>query len=222
MSFPFAIVGFDLDGTLVDSSIELSASLNHALGHAGYPPIDPAEVKSLVGMGARVMLERGLANQGIVDPGLVKRLFPVFLEHYEANLGSDCTVFPGLLDALDTLAEKGVQSAVVTNKFESLAVQLLDTIGLSHRFATIIGGDTMGKGSGKPAPDPIFEMIARCGGGRAAFVGDASPDVMASKAAGIPCVAVSFGFLAHPVEELGADAVIDHFDALVPTLYTLG
>jgi phosphoglycolate phosphatase len=65
-------------------------------------------------------------------------------------------------------------------------------------------------------------MIARCGGGRAAFVGDASPDVMASKAAGIPCVAVSFGFLAHPVEELGADAVIDHFDALVPTLYSLG
>ncbi|MBA4049291.1 MAG: phosphoglycolate phosphatase, partial [Sphingomonas sp.] len=126
--------------------------------------------------------------------------------------------FPGMIAALDALAGQGVKIAVVTNKFESLAVKLLGLMDLLDRFETVIGGDTLGPGNAKPSPAPITEMIARCGGGRAAFVGDSIYDMGAAKAAGIPAIAVSFGFLLGPVEELGADAVIDHFDALLPTL----
>lgn len=220
--YPFSIIGFDLDGTLVDSSFELAASLNHALKMSGRKAIDPQEVKQLVGMGARHMLEMALARDGDVDRDEVRRLMPVLIAHYEDNLGSNCPVFPGLLDALDGLAAHGTHLAVVTNKYEHLAVKLLGNIGLLDRFRTVIGGDTMGPGRGKPAPDPILEMITRCGGGSALFVGDSIHDTHAAKAAGIPSIAVRFGFLHQPVEELGADGIIDGFDELLPMLSELG
>lgn len=219
---PFDIVGFDLDGTLVDSSIELAASLNYALKLGRRPPIDEADVKQLVGMGARHMLEMALDAHGEVDRDEVKRLMPALLNHYEENLGTDCPPFPGLLKALDQLRQAHVKLAVVTNKYEHLAVKLLKNIGMLDRFVTVIGGDTMGPGRGKPMADPIHEMISRCGGGRAAFVGDSIHDTSAATAAGIPSVAVSFGFLHQPVNELGATAIIDHFDELIPTLQRIG
>lgn len=219
---PFDIVGFDLDGTLVDSSIELAASLNYALKLGHRPPINEAEVKQLVGMGARHMLEMALATHGEVNRDEVKRLMPALLNHYEEHLGSNCPPFPGLLNALDRLRQSGVKIAVVTNKFEHLAVKLLKNIGMLDRFVTVIGGDTMGPGRGKPEPDPIHEMISRCGGGRAAFVGDSIHDTASATAAGIPSIAVSFGFLHQPVDELGATAIIDHFDELIPTLQRIG
>ena len=119
---------------------------------------------------------------------------------------------------LDELAARGVRLAVVSNKLESLTRALLDDLGLASRFFTVIGGDTLGPGRAKPARDLIDLMLERGGGGRAAFVGDTSFDVGAARAAGIPVVAVSFGFNDVPAPELGADCVIDHFDALIPAL----
>lgn len=220
--FPFDIVGFDLDGTLFDTSIELSGALNHALASIGRPPLATEHVLSLVGMGAVHMLRMALEEAGAPGEETVKALTPVLIDHYERNIGSNCPPFDGLVAALDTLANKGVKIAIVTNKFERLAKLLIETVGMTDRFATIIGGDTMGKGRGKPQPDPIHEMIRRLGGGRAAFVGDSIHDVSAAHAAGIPCIAVAFGFLSQPIEELGADAVIDHFDELIPVLQRLG
>ncbi len=220
--FPFDIVGFDLDGTLFDTSFELCASLNHALSHGGHAAVDPATTRQLVGMGARHMLAMALVQQGVTDDARVGALLPVLIDHYEANLGTDCPPFPGMIETLDWLEDRGITRAIVTNKFEHLAKKLIINLGMDHRFHTVIGGDTIGKGRGKPQPDPIFEMISRCGGGKAAFVGDSIHDVMAAKAAGIPCVALSFGFLTQPAHELGADAVIDHYDALIETLHTLG
>ena len=123
-----------------------------------------------------------------------------------------------LLDALDG---HGVKIALVTNKLESLARSLLGELGLTDRFATIIGGDTLGPGRAKPQPDLLHLMIERLGGGPAAYVGDTTFDTGAARAAGLPCVAVSFGFNDVPPHELGADAVIDHFDELVPALARL-
>jgi phosphoglycolate phosphatase len=122
---------------------------------------------------------------------------------------------------LDGLAARGVRIALVTNKIERLAVKLLNELGLADRFYTIIGGDTLGPGRGKPAPDLLNLMLERGGSGRAAYVGDSSYDVRAAAAAGLPCVAVSFGFSDPPIHELGAAAVIDHFDALIPALSRL-
>ena len=212
----FDIVGFDLDGTLVDSSIELSASLNHALRSAGRAEIAPAQVKSLVGMGARAMLEMALEQSGGHDRDLVKHLTALLVDHYEANLGSACPLYPSLLSVLDELQARGVKLAVVTNKYEHLAVKLLGNIGLLERFETVIGGDSLPEC--KPSPMPIKEMIQRCGGGRAVFVGDASPDIDAAKSAFIPSVAVTFGFRPDSARALGADGVLDHYDALIPTL----
>jgi phosphoglycolate phosphatase len=216
--FPFPIVGFDLDGTLLDTSIELAASLNHALASIGRAPIDRDDVRCLVGMGAPHMLALGLQRSGGGDDALVKQLIPVLIAHYEAHLGSNCPPFPGLLGALDLLAAHGVKLAVVTNKYEHLARKLLTKTGMIDRFVTVIGGDTLGPGRSKPAPDPILEMMVRCGGGRTAFVGDSSFDIDAANAARATSIAVSFGFLNQPVASLDADHIIDHYDELMPLL----
>ena len=122
---------------------------------------------------------------------------------------------------LDALAARGAILAVATNKLERYARVLLDELDLSSRFRTILGGDSLGPGRGKPAPDLLHEMVARSGGGRTAYIGDTTYDTHAAAAAGIPCIAVSFGFNDLPVHELGADAVIDHFDELIPALEAL-
>ena len=219
--FPFDIVGFDLDGTLFDTSGDLAAAVNHALALAGRPPFSVEAVKPMIGRGARHMLEQGLEAAGGCDPELVKPLFAELLAFYEANIARETVPYPGLFDAMDALEAQGVKLAIVTNKFEYLAAKLLAELGLSHRFAALIGGDTMGKGNAKPSALPIREMIARCGGGRAAFVGDSIYDTLAAKNAGIPSIAVSFGFLMQPVEELGADAVIDSYSELFSILTAL-
>ncbi|HUD28275.1 MAG TPA: HAD hydrolase-like protein, partial [Novosphingobium sp.] len=102
------------------------------------------------------------------------------------------------------------------------AVKIFAQLGLSERFYTVIGGDTLGPGRAKPRPDLIDLMLERGGGGRAAYVGDTSYDTRAAAAAGLPCIAVAFGFNDRAPEELGATAVIAHFDELVPTLERIG
>ena len=221
-NFPFDIVGFDLDGTLFDTSADLAAATNHALELAGRPALPLDTVKSMLGLGAKHMLQQGLEASGGYDAETMARVYPELLDYYDANLTRGTVAFPGLIAALDELEAHGVKLAIVTNKFERFAVKLVAELALDHRFACVIGGDTMGKGNAKPSAAPILEMIARCGGGRAAFVGDSIYDILAAKNAGIASIAVSFGFLMQPVEELGADAVIDGYDELVPTLLRLG
>jgi phosphoglycolate phosphatase len=220
--FPFDIVGFDLDGTLLDTSPDLADAVNHALALVGRPPLSIETIKPMIGRGAKYMLAQGLEASGGCDTADLERIYPALLEYYEAHIARGTLPYPGLLDAMAALDANGVTLAIVTNKFEHLAARLMDEIGLAPRFACLIGGDTMGPGNAKPSAAPILEMIARCGGGKAAFVGDSIYDILAAKNAGIPNVAVSFGFLMQPVEELHADAVIDHYDELVPTLERLG
>lgn len=221
MAFPFDIVGFDLDGTLLDTSATLTRAVNHALAQGGRPPLHIDEVKPMIGGGAKKMLEHGLSASGPVDEAEFKRLYRALLDFYGDNVSEGSVPYPGLIDTLDALAAADVRLAVVTNKFESFAVRLLKDLGLFERFGTVIGGDTLGKGNAKPSAAPIEEMIRRLGGGRAVFLGDSIYDTLAARNAGIPSIAVSFGFLLHPVDELGADAVIDHYDDLLPALHTL-
>lgn len=213
---PFDIVGFDLDGTLLDTSGDLAAAVNHALKQIGRPPFPVAAIHPFVGKGARVMLERALAASGGSDIALLDRLLPVLLDYYEQNLTIHTIPYPGLIAALDSLIARGIRLAVCTNKWERFAVPLLRQLGLADRFAAIIGGDTMG--IGKPDPAPLHAMIERAGGGRAVFLGDTVNDIGGARNAGIASIAVSFGFLEGTVEELEADAVIHHFDELIPML----
>ena len=218
---PFAIVGFDLDGTLLDTSADLAAAVNAALAADGREALTVATIRGMIGGGARHMLAQALAATGACDEALLDRLHPVLTEYYAAHVADFSRPFPGLVAALDTLAAQGVRLAVVTNKIDRFVKPVLAATGLLDRFACVIGGDTLGPGTAKPSPAPIHAMIARCGGGRAAFVGDSIYDVDAAHAAGIPAIVCRFGFLSGPAEALGGDAVIDGFDELLPALERL-
>ncbi|MCP1468571.1 phosphoglycolate phosphatase [Sphingobium sp. OAS761] len=214
--FPFDIVGFDLDGTLLDTSGDLAAAVNHAIGTIGRPPFPTADIRPFVGKGAKVMLQRALAASGGCDDAMLETTLPILLDYYQQNLAVHTVPYPGLIAAMDELAAAGVSLAICTNKAERFTLPLMRQIGLSDRFAAIVGGDTVGVA--KPDPAPIHAMIDRAGGGRAIFLGDTINDIAGARNAGIPSIAVSFGFLDGPVEALEADAVIDHFDELAPLL----
>ena len=215
-SIPFDIVGFDLDGTLLDTSGDLAAAVNYAIATDGRPPFPVDAIRPFVGKGAKVMLERALTASGGYDDALLAQMLPTLLDYYEQNLAIHSVPYPGLMGAMEALDRAGVKLAICTNKAERFTIPLLHQIGLSERFVSVIGGDTLGVA--KPDPAPIHEMIARAGGGRTIFLGDTINDIAGARNAGIPGVAVSFGFLDGPVEQLEADAVIDHFDELMPLL----
>ena len=213
---PFEIIAFDLDGTLADTAPDLAAALNHALRALGRPEVEPESVRYLVGHGARALLRRGLATSGASDEALVEQGFPHFIDYYAANICTGTRCYPGIEPVLDDLKARGIRTAICTNKPERLTHLLLRELGWSERFDAVVGGDTLPVR--KPDPAPLHEAIARAGGGRAAFVGDSITDADTARAAGLPFVAVSFGFFDLPIADLGADAVIDHYAELPAAL----
>lgn len=216
---PFDVVAFDLDGTLADTAPDLAAALNQSLRGIGRPEIGTAAVRRLIGHGARALLRKGLAATGDASEELVERLFPVFIEYYAANICVGSRAFEGVDKALEALSGTGASLALCTNKPERLTYLLLDALGWRGRFASVVGGDTLAVK--KPDPAPLREAIARAGGGKAAFVGDSIIDADTAKAAGVPFIAVRFGFADRPVEELGADALIGGYGELIATLHQL-
>lgn len=215
MAAPVAV--FDLDGTLVDSAPDLLAALNAAMAQAGYAALPPETALGTVGHGAKAMIEAALAAIGVEPtPARVQPMHRHFLEHYEANIAVGTRPFPGVLDALDRLAADGALLAVCTNKFEGLSVRLLEELDMIGRFAAIVGADTLGVR--KPDPGHLTGTIARAGGDprRAVMVGDSRADIDAAKAAGVPVIAVDFGYTTVPVAELGPDHVISTYAALYP------
>jgi phosphoglycolate phosphatase len=212
---PAPVAVFDLDGTLVDTAPDLIGTLNIVLVDAGYTPMNFAESFGAIGQGAKVMIERALQWQGVeANEALVKPMFERFLEHYATNIAVESRPFDGILDVLDRLANDGVRLAVCTNKLESLSIRLLDALGMTGRFAAIVGPDTLGVR--KPDPAHILGTIERAGGdrSRAVMVGDSRADIDAARAAGIPVVAVDFGYTDTPVRELSPDYVISRYDVL--------
>ncbi len=157
--FPFAIVGFDLDGTLLDTSGDLAAAVNYALAQDGRPPLDVAAIKPMIGGGARLMLSQGLVATGGGDDALLDRLHRVLLDYYAAHLAVHTVPFPGAIAALDAIEARGAKVAIVTNKLEAFALEVLRGAGVLDRMACVIGGDTMGPGNAKPSPIPIRAMI---------------------------------------------------------------
>jgi phosphoglycolate phosphatase len=139
-----------------------------------------------------------------------------FLSHYRENIVTESRPFPGLEKALDDLAAAGHRLAVCTNKTEALAVQLLTALRMEKRFVAIVGGDTLPVQ--KPDPAPLREAITRAGGGQAMLVGDSTTDFYTARNAGVPIIGVTFGYTDKPMQELGPDQLIEHFDQLVPAV----
>lgn len=209
---PGAMVVFDLDGTLVDTAPDLVDTLNVVFAREGLPPVPYAAARVMIGGGARRMIERGLAAEGrSFADGDIDRLFGEFIDYYAAHIADRSRPFPGLEAALDTLASGGARFAVCTNKLEWLSVKLLGALGLAGRFAAICGQDTFGVQ--KPDPEILRRTVGKAGASpdRAVMVGDSANDIDTARAAGIPVIAVDFGYTEIPVSRLNPDRVISHF-----------
>ena len=213
---------FDLDGTLIDSAADLTEALNRVLADQGLPAVAEASVRHMVGDGAVKLIERGFAAAGRpFDDGLPARLRQAFLDHYGACLIQRTRAQPGAAEALAALSAAGRRMAVCTNKPAAMSETILAHLGLAGYFEAVLGGDSLQVR--KPDPAPLFAAIERSGGAapRAVMVGDSHTDVATARAAAVPVVVVSFGYTRTPARALGADAVIDHFDELLPALAAL-
>jgi phosphoglycolate phosphatase len=221
--FPFDAIGFDLDGTLLDTFRDLGAAVNHALVLGGFAEVSVETSKDLIGGGAKIMLARAVDAQGGLPADEFKQLYKAMLTYYSAHNAIHTVPYPGVREALVDLANKGVRMAVVTNKFEGFARDVLSQLDLIGAFETVIGGDSMGKGEdgqflAKPHPAPVIAAREATGNGRMAFIGDSTYDVRAARGAGVPVVAAAYGYCDMPPHELGADVVIDSFAELIPAL----
>ncbi|MEM6827958.1 MAG: HAD hydrolase-like protein [Pseudomonadota bacterium] len=234
-NIPFETVGFDLDGTLLDTFRDLGAAVNHALALGGFAPVPMETSQDLIGGGAKIMLAQAVNAQGGLPGGLegddFRSLYKAMLRFYSDNNAVYTKPYPHAREVVAGLAARGVKMAVVTNKFESFARSILTQLDFLDPFETVIGGDTMGKGPdgkfrSKPYADPVIEARRRCADnpdnpGTFAFVGDSSYDVKAARAAGVPVIAAAYGYCDAAPADLAADAIIDSLDGLIPALEAL-
>ena len=208
-------VVFDLDGTLAETAGDLMGALNHVLSLDGIAPLPVAQARNLLGAGGRALLRRGYATAGrSLDDARLEELFRLFLGYYEEHIADHSFLFPGAVAALDRLEARGYAFAICTNKIEKTARLLLETLGVADRFGAICGQDTFAVS--KPQAGALLSTIAQAGGTpeRSVMVGDSVTDIMTAKAAGVPVVAVDFGYTDKPVSELGPDRVVSHFDEI--------
>jgi len=206
---------FDLDGTLAETAPDLIDALNHVLHGDAVAPVPVEAARSLLGAGARALIERGYARAGrALTKARLEAQFAEFVTFYNAHIADRSALFPGAAACLDRCRAAGWRLAVCTNKLEHSSNLLLEKLGVRDRFAFVCGQDTFGVA--KPDPKPLLQTVARAGGRveRAVMVGDSITDIRTARAAGMPVVAVDFGYTDVPVTELGPDRVISHFDAL--------
>jgi len=206
---------FDLDGTLFDTAPDLVGTLNVVFAREGWAPLPYDTARNLVGGGAKAMIARGIKAEGrVVAPAKLEQMFTDFVSYYSEHVADRSQPFPGVTDALDTLGARGHRFAVCTNKLERLSVTLLDQFKLAERFAAICGQDTFG--IQKPDPEVLRRTVAAAGGTmkRAIMIGDSNTDIRTARAAGVPVIAVDFGYSEHPISEFGPDRVISHFAQL--------
>src|SRR5829696_6010772 len=206
------IIVFDLDGTLVDTAPDLVDTLNIILAREGLAPVPFDRARNMIGGGARTLIERGLQAEGRSGVAAeVDRLYKDFVAHYGEHLADRSQPFPGAIAAIEQLAARGCRFAICTNKLEWLSVRLLEALGISGHFAAICGQDTFGVQ--KPDPQILLQTIRKAGGqsGRAVMVGDSINDIEVARAAGVPVIAVDFGYTEIPVAALDPDEIISDF-----------
>lgn len=214
------LVMFDLDGTLLDSVPDLAAAIDKTLLLLGQPAAGIESVRDWVGNGARVLVRRALAG-GLqhehVDEVDTQQALELFMQHY-AESHSLTTVYPGVRSVLDWLRGQQVELAIVTNKPERFVAPLLDEKGLGGYFRWIIGGDTLPQQKPDPAALLHVMQLAKVDAAQALFVGDSRNDVLAAKAAGVTCVALSYGYNhGRPIAEENPARVLDNLSELLAT-----
>ncbi len=182
---------FDLDGTLIDSSMDIAWAANKTLIQMGYKEETPEHIKDNIGWGVKVLLERLMPNEG---PEKITSGREKFLEFYSSHLIVDTYLYPGVTETISHFREKGKKMAIVTNKPERLSNRILERFGLSENFQMVVGGDTLP--TRKPDPAPILKVIGdmRIEPERAVFIGDSPIDGETGKKAGVFTIGVPYGY----------------------------
>lgn len=204
------LVVFDLDGTLVDSKVDLANSVNYALRRFGFPALPNETVYSYVGNGASMLIQRSLGTDG---RGILPRVLETFLAHYREHLLDTTVPYPGVRDSLKGQSGS-FEMAVLTNKPIDMTKTILDGLSLSQHFIDVRGGDSFG--SKKPHPEGLLRIMTERGAPPAEtlMVGDSTNDVLAGQAAGVVTCGVTYGLGAEGFAEHSPDFTIDRFPEL--------
>jgi phosphoglycolate phosphatase len=214
---PIKLIIFDLDGTLIDSSIDITNAINYALAPYGIKPLTVKETIKLVGEGITRLMEKLIESRrseirnDINKEILVER----FLEHYSSHLIDNTTVYPKVRETLERL--KDYKKAVISNKREPLSIKILNDLDLLKYFDLVLGSDSTPEK--KPSPVPIRHVMERLNVSEkeSVIVGDSNFDIEAGRAAGIKTIAVTYGY--RPLELLkNADYIINSFDEIIDCL----
>jgi phosphoglycolate phosphatase len=210
-------VGFDLDGTLIDTLPDLATALNAMLAQFSHAQLPEARIRSLVGDGAESLVQRALA--AAAQPGLApppaREALAIFKELYARQLFSRSRVYPGVMPTLQALTRAGLALCCITNKDETLAQPLMREAGFEPHLAFTIGTRT--REDRKPRPAMLLRACARLAVAPAnmIYVGDSTVDMQAARAAGCRAVGVSYGYDERIRSGAGdADALIDTIGAL--------
>ncbi|MEA9729723.1 phosphoglycolate phosphatase [Xanthomonas campestris] len=212
--FPYPLVIFDLDGTLVDSASDIAEALNGTLQELGLQQFPEATVRSWIGEGVHTLLATALREAG--SDRDVDTEMPVMMRHYEASLLHHPRLYPGVAEALPALRSAGATLALCTNKPARFIQPLLEHLGIAAQFATVLGGDSLPQR--KPSAAPLLHLAQQFQHAptQCLMVGDSATDAAAAQAAGMPLVMVRYGYLrGFDVEHAGAVAVIDDMRALL-------
>jgi len=205
---PTAIV-WDLDGTLVDSAPDLASALNTVLDKRGFFTLPVSDVRNMIGKGVPKLVERGFNAVGIrPDPVQLDELVALFVSEYKKCATDQTRPYPGIVGALQEIHSMNIPMGVCTNKPEAFTRQILEGLGLSGYFSSVVGGDSTH--ARKPDPEPVLACLRGLAAEPASslMIGDSVHDVHAARAAGVIIGVVPWGYRSAPVEELGADFVL--------------
>ena len=215
-------IAFDLDGTLINSVPDVRVAINRLLVSEGRSEISLDQTLTLVGQGARVMMEQAMAlGGGAPPPDALDRMVETYIGFYQRHPADLTTIYPGVVEVLESLAARGIPMAICSNKPFVMTKLVLKTLGLDRFFDAVTGGDNVPHR--KPDGRHVTHTLELLGGdhSHAVMVGDSETDVAAGKNAGLPVIAVTYGYAHAPATELGADALIDRFSDLPDALDAL-
>jgi phosphoglycolate phosphatase len=214
LSFPYSLVVFDLDGTLVDSASDIAEAVNRTLVDWSLPRQEEAVIRGWIGDGARALVASAFAHAGKAND--LDKVMPGFMVHYADCLLLYPTVYPGVVETLQALRERKVAVAICTNKPQRFVRPLLDALRLGEYFECIVGGDTLPER--KPSAVPLLHLVDHFGlqPSQCLMVGDSATDLLTAQAADVPMALVTYGYLRgfdpHSVPDV---AVIDDMRELL-------
>ncbi|HLK47052.1 MAG TPA: HAD-IA family hydrolase [Bryobacteraceae bacterium] len=206
------LVVFDLDGTLIDSKMDLALAVNATRAHMGMGPLDIQLVSTYVGNGAPVLIRRALGNQ--VTEAQIEAALEFFLDYYRAHDLDNTRLYPGVRESLDRLRDAGKQLAVLTNKPVAMSRAIVDGLGIGGHFFRVYGGNSFE--FKKPHPIGLETLMAESGAGRAGtlMVGDSAVDIQTARNAGVRGCGVTYGFAPETLRDPAPDLVVDRLQEL--------